>query len=204
MKRQALIFVIVLGIMGTFYTLAFAQPALSPPALKVSTAPPLDSFMRFGGFQTELDELEKVETAKTTECTCENCTCGTLAAKAATKMVTRYRAVRRATGRMIQQCFGGTCRMVPEMETVNEPYQVEVPVDSVTVESTPEVVTYATSDACPDCGEVHAPMLQGPSVSQSTGLMYFANGRQKLFQPLRRWRLRFNTGKLFPNAWWHR
>ena len=201
MKRQSLIFAVVFGILGTWATLAFAQPALAPPELMVSTAPSfeMDSFMRYGGFQTELDELEKTGSS---ECTCEDCTCGTRAASVATKMVTRYRSIRRATGRMIQECFGGTCRMVPEMTTVSEPYQVEVPV------GTPEVVTTTTSsvmsDVCPDCGQVHAPMVSGTSVNSSTGLMYRANGRQKLFQPLRRWRLRFSTGRLFPNSWWNR
>ena len=201
MKRKSLIAVILFGIIGTFSALAFAQPpALEAPALFVSSsAPELDSFLRFGGFQTELDELEK---AGNSECTCENCTCGAKTASVATKMVTRYRSVRRATGRMIQQCFGGTCRMVPEVTTVSEPYQAEVPV------GTPEVITNTTSsvmsDVCPDCGQVHAPMVSGPSVNSSTGLMYRANGRQKLFQPLRRWRLRFSTGRLFPNSWWNR
>lgn len=203
MKRQTLIFAIVFGIIGTWATLAFAQPALAPPELMVSTAAPpeLDSFMRYGGFQTELDELEK-----SGECECVDCNCSskTSAVEVAPEMttVTRYRTEVRETGRMVQDCSGGVCVMVPETVSVNVPYQVEVPV------GTPEVVTTTTSsvmsDVCPDCVQVHAPMVSGPSVNSSTGLMYRANGRQKLFQPLRRWRLRFSTGRLFPNAWFNR
>ena len=201
MKRQSLIFAVVFGILGTWATLAFAQPALAPPELMVSTAPSLemDSFLRFGGFQAELDELEK--TAGSSECTCEDCTCGTKAASVATKMVTRYRSIRRATGRMIQECFGGTCRMVPEMTTVSEPYQVEVPV------GTPEVVTTTTSvvmsDVCPDCGQVHG-TLTASDVASGAELLRTASGRQRLFQPIRRWRQRLTSGRWFPNAWWNR
>ncbi len=203
MKRQSLIFAVVFGILGTWATIAFAQPALAPPALMVSTAPSLemDSFMRFGGFQTELDELEN-----SGECTCVDCNCSskTSAVESAPEMksVTRYRTEIRETGRMVQDCSGGVCVMVPETVSVSVPYSVEVPV------GTPEVMEMTTSsvmsDVCPDCGQVHAPMTSGQTVNQSTGLLYRASGRQKLFQPLRRWRLRFSSGKLFPNAWWNR
>ena len=200
MKRKSLIAVILFGIIGTFSALAFAQPpALEAPALFVSSsAPELDSFLRFGGFQTELDELEK---AGNSECTCENCTCGAKTASVATKMVTRYRSVRRATGRMIQQCFGGTCRMVPEMTTASEPYQVEVPV------GTPEVITTTTlsvmSEVCPDCGQVHG-TLTASDVASGAELLRTASGRQRLFQPVLRWRQRLSSGRWFPNAWWNR
>jgi len=204
MKRKSLIAVILFGIIGTFSALAFAQPpALEAPALFVSSsAPELDSFMRFGGFQTELDELEKVGNS---ECTCEDCTCGVKTASVATKMVTRYRSVRRATGRMVQQCFGGTCRMVPEMTTVSEPYQVEVPVAEAV--GTPEVATYTTlsvmSDVCPDCGQVHG-TLTASDVASGAELLRTASGRQRLFQPVLRWRQRLSSGRWFPNAWWNR
>ena len=200
MKRKSLIAVILFGIIGTFSALAFAQPpALEAPALFVSSsAPELDSFLRFGGFQTELDELEKVGNS---ECTCEDCTCGVKTASVATKMVTRYRSVRRATGRMIQECFGGTCRMVPEMTTVSEPYQVEVPV------GTPEVITNTTSsvmsEVCPDCGQVHG-ALTASDVASGAELLRTASGRQRLFQPIRRWRQRLSSGHWFPSAWWNR
>ena len=211
MKRKSLIAVILFGIIGTFSALAFAQPpALEAPALFVSSsAPELDSFMRFGGFQTELDELEK---AGNSECTCENCTCGAKTASVATKMVTRYRSVRRATGRMVQQCFGGTCRMVPEMTTVSEPYQVEVPVaEAVGIPAEavgiPEVATYTTlsvmSDVCPDCGQVHG-TLTASDVASGAELLRTASGRQRLFQPVLRWRQRLSSGRWFPNAWWNR
>lgn len=83
------------------------------------------------------------------------------------------------TGRMVQVCENGVCKMVPEMAL--------------------ESVQAVTSDICQDCGKAHT-----AASSASNGLLYTAKGRQRLFQPLRRWRLRFSSGRWFPNAWWNK
>ena len=216
MRNRALIIAIACGIAGTFATLAFAQPpALSAPALEVSVAMDADlsSFMRFGGFQTELESWEPKQSladrvaaleGKSGDCTCVDCKCSETALAAqpmveaapAMTSVTRYRTETRQTGRMIPDCQGGVCVMVPETVSVSVPYEVQVPVGTEYA-----MADSVMSDVCPDCGQVHM-SVAGPMINRSGLLM--TQSRPRLFQPLRRWRQRLSSGKLFPNAWWNR
>lgn len=200
MKNLRIAIVTLLALfIGTVLTMATEPKLKMPPELKKTGLDLGYHAKPFQGF----GDVEKWQDLGTDDtCNCVDCKCNLTPAVSSPNLamtapatVTRYRTEMRPTGRMVQQCNGNTCSMVPEMVPVSVPYEVasdapEVTQNTTTLRMTPMVYT--------------EPMdYLAPMVNQN-GLLLNSNGRQRLFQPLRRWRLRFNTGKLFPNAWWNR
>ncbi len=190
--RKTRIAIVAIAAIGIFATLAAAQPPTPQPIVAPQPIDGLQVFMRFGGFGTQINEVETWDEKKTlTErieaLEAKQCNCDRPVANAvqAIKNTIEYRKVLR----QVRRCDKATGQCY--YETVEEIVPVNGPVES----SGGPVIEY---------GEPSDEQPSGPLVNQTTGLLYRANGRQKLFQPLRRWRLRFTTGRLFPNAWWNR